>query len=81
VQAHESDCGLDMLAVADEKYLRGVKYKTFHVRHVTELLRAYIIGEFAKERYLWNTEYVDGFYEYTLPYTFSQVVMLVAEYR
>jgi hypothetical protein len=79
VQAHKSDCGLDLLAVADEKYLRGVKYKTFHVRHITELLRTYIINEFAKESYGWGAEYIDFFYDYTLPYNFAHAVMLVAE--
>ena len=79
VRAHESDCGLDLLAVAENRILRGIKFKTFHVRHITELLRAHLIDEFAKESYGWEAQYIDFFYEYTLPHDFAHAVMLVAE--
>jgi hypothetical protein len=79
VKAQDSDCGLDLLTVAEDRYLRGVKFKTFHVRHITELLRAHIIDEFAKESYGWKAEYIDFFYAYTLPYNFAHAVILVAE--
>ena len=49
IKAHESDYGLDLLAVAEDRYLRGIKYENFYVRHITELLRAYIVDEFVKE--------------------------------
>ena len=39
IKAHESDYGLDLLAVAEERCLRGINYANFHVRHITELLR------------------------------------------
>jgi hypothetical protein len=79
VRAHESDCGLDLLAVAEDGYLRGVKFKTFHVRHITELLRSHIIDEFSKESYGWEAQYIDFFYDYTFPTNFAHAVMLVAE--
>jgi hypothetical protein len=79
VRAHDSDCGLDLLSVAADKYLRGVKYKTFHVRHITELLRAHIIDEFAEESIGWEAHYIDFFYAYTLPCDFAYAVILVAE--
>jgi hypothetical protein len=79
VRAHTSDCGLDLLSAAADKYLRGVKYKTFHVRHITELLRAHIIDEFAKESIGWEAHYIDFFYAYTLPYDFAHAAILVAE--
>jgi len=79
VRAHNSDCGLDLLAVAENRYLRGVKFKNFHVRHVTELLKTHIIGEFAKENNGCESQYIDFFYGYTLPYRFAHAVMLVAE--
>jgi len=79
VKAHESDCGLDLLAVAEDRYLRGVKFNTFHVKHVTELLRTHIIDEFAKENNGCESHYIDFFYDYTLPYRFAHAVMLIAE--
>jgi hypothetical protein len=79
VRAHESDYGLDLLAAAEERYLRGVKYKTFHIKHVTELLRTHIINQFAKESVGWEAEYINFFYGYTLPYQFAHAVILVAE--
>jgi len=79
IKAHESDCGLDLLAVAEERYLRGVKFKTFHVRHVTELLRTHVIDGFAKENNGAESQYIDFFYDYTLPYRFAHAVMLIAE--
>jgi hypothetical protein len=80
VKAQESDCGLDLLSVAEDRYLRGVKYKTFHVRHITELLRVHIIDEFAKESIGWEAHYIDFFYAYTLPDNFAHAVILVAEF-
>ena len=79
IRAHDSDEGLDMLAVADERYLRGMKYKTFHVKHVTELLRSHIVDKFAKESFGWEAEYTDFFYDHTFPYRFAHAVVLVAE--
>ena len=79
VKSHESDCGRDLLAVAEDRYLKGVKFKTFHIRHITEILRSHIIDEFAKECIGWEAHYIDFFYKYTLPYEFAHAVMLVAE--
>ena len=79
IRAHESDDGLDLLAVAEDRYLRGVKFKTFHVRHITELLRSHIIDTFAKESSEWESHYIDFFYDYTFSYRFAHAVMLVAE--
>jgi hypothetical protein len=79
VKAQSSDCGSDLLAVAVDRYLRGVKFKTFHVRHITELLRSHIIDEFAQESIGWEAQYIDFFYDYTLPRNFAYAVMLVAE--
>jgi hypothetical protein len=79
VSSHESDCGLDLLAVAEERYLRGVKFKTFHIKHVTEILRSHIVDEFAKESIGWKSLYIDFFYDYTFSYRFAHAVILVAE--
>ena len=79
IRAHESDYGLDLLAVTEERYLRGIGYKNFHIRHITELLRANIVDEFVKESNGWESHYIDFFYEYTLPYHFAEAVILVAE--
>ena len=79
VRAHDSDYGLDLLSVAVEKYLHGVKFKTFHVRHILEIMRADIIDRFAKESYGWEPEYTDFFYDYTFKYNFAYAVMIVAE--
>jgi len=79
VRAHESDTGLDLLAVAVDKHLCGVRFKTFHVKHVMEIMKAHIIDKFAKESYDWESQYIDFFYEYTFPYKFAHAVMLVAE--
>ena len=79
VRAHESDYGLDLLSAAVEKYLRGVKFKTFHVRHILEIMRSDIIDRFAKESYGWELEYTDFFYGYTFKYNFAHAVILVAE--
>ena len=79
VKAHESDYGLDLLIVADNSYLRGVKYKTFHVKHILEILRSSIIDEFAKESNGWDAHYIDFFYDYTFHYRYAHAVMLVAE--
>ena len=43
IRAHESDTGSSFLSVVTERYLRGVKFKTFHVKHITELLRSHIL--------------------------------------
>jgi hypothetical protein len=77
--AHESDTGLDLLAVAMDRYLRGVKFKTFHIRHITELLRCHIIDEFVRDNNGCESQYIDFFYEYTFQYGFAHAVMLVAE--
>jgi len=37
IRAHDSDYGLDLLGIVEERYLRGVKFKNFYVRHITEL--------------------------------------------
>lgn len=79
IRAHESDDGLDLLYVAVERYLRGVKFQTFHIRHVTELLRSHIIDKFAKESNGWEAHYIDFFYDYTFKYRFAHAVMLIAE--
>ena len=79
VRAHESDCGLDLLAVAEDRILRGVKFKTFHVKHITELLRSHIINEFVSESYGWESHYIDAFYDGTFHYRFAHAVILVAE--
>ena len=79
VRAHQSDCGLDLLAVAEKRYLRGVKFKTFHIKHITELLRSHIIDKFTKESYGWESHYIDFFYNYTFHYDFAHAVMLTAE--
>jgi hypothetical protein len=78
-KTHQSDCGLDLLAVAEDRILREVKFKTFHVKHITELLRSHIIDEFAKESNGWESHYIDFFYDYTFPFHFAHAVMLVAE--
>jgi hypothetical protein len=75
----KATAGLDMLIVAEEKYLRGVKYKNFHIRHITELLRASIIDSFATESFGCESHHIDFYYEHTFPYYFAQAVMLVAE--
>jgi len=79
VTTRESDYGLDLLTVANDRYLRGVKFKTFHVKHITELLRSHIIGEFVKESNGWETHYIDFFYDYTFPYHYAHAVILIAE--
>jgi thiaminase len=79
VRAHDSDDGLDLLIVAVERYLRGVKFKTFHVKHISQLLRSHIINEFAKESYGWEAQYIDFFYDCTFPCRYAHSVMLVAE--
>ena len=79
VRAHESDYGLNLLIVAENSYLRGVKYKTFHIKHILEILRSNIIDEFAKESIGWDAHYIDFFYDYTFHYKYAHVVMLVAE--
>ena len=79
ISAHQSDCGLDLLAVAKERILRGVKFRTFHVRHITEFLRSHIIDEFVAESNGWESQYIDFFYDYTFQYDFGHAVMLVAE--
>ena len=79
IRAHESDCGLDLLAVAEDRILRGVKFKTFHVKHITELLRSHIIDKFVKESYGWESHYIDAFYDGTFHYNFAHAVILVAE--
>jgi len=79
VRTHESDTGLDLLSVAVNKCLRGVKFKTFHVKHVMAIMKAHIIDKFAKESYGWEAEYIDFFYECTFPYKFAHAVVLVAE--
>ena len=79
VKVIQSDYGLDLLIIVEERYLRGVKFKTFHVKHITELLRAYIVDAFAKESYGWETQYLDFFYDYTLPYRYDEAIILIAE--
>lgn len=79
ITAHESDYGLDLLAVANDRYLRGVKYKTFHVKHITEILRSHIIDGFVKESNGWESHYIDFFYDYTFPYNYAHAVILIAE--
>ena len=79
VKAHESDTGLDLLAVADERYLCGMKYKTFYIKHIIEILRSHIIDKFAKESFGWDAEYIEFFYDYTFPHEFAHAVVLVAE--
>ena len=79
VKAMQSDFGLDLLIIVEERYLQGVKFKTFHVKHITELLRAYIIDEFTKESYGWESEYIDFFYSYTFPYRYDEMIILIAE--
>ena len=79
VKAMESDYGLDLLIIAEKRYLQGVKFKNFHVKHITELLRAYIVDEFVQESNGWEAQYIDFFYDYTFPYHYDEAVMLVAE--
>ena len=79
VRAHESDTGLDLLYAAVDKYVRGVKYKTFHVKHVMEIMKAHIVERFVKESCGWESEYIDFFYNYTYPYKFAHAVIIVAE--
>jgi hypothetical protein len=79
IRAHESDTGCSLLTVATERYLRGVKFKTFHVRHVTEIMRSHIIDKFAKESNGWEAYYIDMFYKHTFHYDFAHALILVAE--
>ena len=79
VRAHESDGGLDMLAVAVDRCLRAVNFKTFHVRHITELLNAYIVDKFVKESEGWDSEYIDFFYDNTYRRNFANAVKFIAE--
>jgi len=79
IKSHESDSGLDMLAVAKDRCLQYIEYKTFHIKHITELLRTHIVDKFVKESQGWDSEYIDFFYDYTFPYRFAEAVILVAE--
>jgi len=79
IKSHESDTGLNLLAVAEDRYLQGVEYTTFHIRHITELLRTHIVDKFVKESRGWESDYIDFFYEDTFPVDFAFAVMLVAE--
>ena len=79
IRTHDSDYGLDLLGIVEERYLRSIKFKNFYVRHITELLRAHIVDAFVKESNGWESHYIDFFYEYTFPYKFAEAVMIVAE--
>jgi hypothetical protein len=87
VSAHESDYGLDLLAVVTDKHLREVNYKHFGIREATELLKTHIVAEFNREngdvfKEIGSEkaqEYIDYFNEYTFPYHYAYAVMLVAE--
>ena len=79
IRAHDSDYGLDLLGIIEERYLRGIKFKNFYVKHITELMRAYIVDEFVKESNGWEPHYIEFFYDYTFQYRFAEAVMIVAE--
>jgi len=79
ITSHESDFGLDLLAVAGDRYPRSVEYRTFHIKHIAEPSRTHIVDEFIKEGQGWEPEYIDYFYSYTFPYRLAKAVTLAAE--
>jgi len=86
ITAHESDAGLDALAIIEKKCLKPINFKYFDVKSICDYLVDYFTKGFLKENegYIKDgedyQEYLDDYLSRRYPYAVILIAECLAEY-
>jgi hypothetical protein len=79
VKATESDYGLDLMAVIEERYLRKRNYEQFNVSEVVAFVKEHIIEQIRYVNRGASEKAMLGYIEFNFPGQYDQAVILIAE--
>jgi hypothetical protein len=79
VKATESDYGLNLLDVIEERYLRERNYERFDVGEIVELLKTHITEQIRKDNREAPQEDIEFYVGINFPGSYDQAVLLVSE--